>query len=233
MVICTLSISKKCLHAIIQGELAMKIYSVYDNEFKEYGKILTGYDVQSITNTLKQRTPLPDGVEYIASEPELEKLPIAVQISNNAFGGMPVQLGWCNGHNTKLNCVEYHRDSEVVVGAEDFILLLAKQSEIENGVLDTNKVKAFACPKDVLVEVYATSLHYAPCSAKKGNGFKVMIALPKGTNVGMSEISILNSEDKTLWATNKWLLAHKDTSEASQGAYVGLIGENIDIAALI
>jgi hypothetical protein len=211
----------------------MKIYSVYDNEFREYGRILTGYDVQALANTLAEKTPLPDGVEYVASEPELEKLTVAKQISDNAFGGMPVQLGWCNGHNTKLNCLEYHKDSEIVLGTEDFILLLAKQSDIENGVLDTSKIKAFSCPKNILAEVFSTSLHYAPCSATKGNGFKVMIALPKNTNVGKPEISILNSEDSLLWATNKWLLAHKDSAEASQGAYVGLSGINIDIEDLI
>ena len=27
-----------------------------------------------------------------------------------------------------------------------------------------------------------------------------------------------------------WLLAHAESSEAAQGAYVGLVGENIDIA---
>ena len=37
-------------------------------------------------------------------------------------------------------------------------------------------------------------------------------------------------EDKLLWARNKWLLAHPEADEAAQGAYVGLKGENIDIA---
>ena len=31
-------------------------------------------------------------------------------------------------------------------------------------------------------------------------------------------------------ARNKWLLAHPDSSEAASGAYIGLTGENIDIA---
>ena len=38
-----------------------------------------------------------------------------------------------------------------------------------------------------------------------------------------------NVLDKSLWARNKWLLAHADSSEAKDGAYVGLKGENIDI----
>ena len=37
-------------------------------------------------------------------------------------------------------------------------------------------------------------------------------------------------EDVRFWARNKWLLAHAESKEAASGAYVGLIGENIDIA---
>ena len=33
-----------------------------------------------------------------------------------------------------------------------------------------------------LLEVYATTLHYAPCHTDPANGFKVLVALPKGTN---------------------------------------------------
>lgn len=156
-----------------------------------------------------------------------------VEVSEHLYGGMPVQLGWCNGHNTKLNCLEYHRDSEFNLGTEDFILLLAKQDELENGVLDTVKVKAFKVPAGVLVEVYATTLHYAPCHCDANKGLRVMIALPLGTNTDKPMISNKSSEDKRLWACNKWLLSHPDSNEAQQGAYIGLTGKNIDIAKLI
>ena len=63
-----------------------------------------------------------------------------------AYGGMPVDLGYCNGYNTKLNCLEYHRDSELNCGTEDFILLVARADEIENDKLDTSKVKTFRVP---------------------------------------------------------------------------------------
>ena len=76
-------------------------------------------------------------------------------------------------------------------------------------------------------------MHYAPCSAKKGEGFRVAIILPKGTNEDMPDITVKNEEDKYLWARNKWLVAHASTSEAAQGAHIGIIGENIDIADLI
>lgn len=210
----------------------MKIYSVNDKEFAPYGKVHTGYDVTCLMNALKE-TPLPDGVGYVPSEPILESSCLFGQLQNNAYGGMPIQLGWCNGHNTKLNCLEYHRDSEFNIGINDFILLVAKEDDIIDGRLDTARVMAFKASAGDVVEVYATTLHYAPCNAAKDGWFKVVIALPKGTNGAKPTIKPIYDEDKTLWACNKWLLAHKDSAEAAQGAYIGLTGENIDIADLI
>lgn len=209
----------------------MEIDSIYDEAFAPYGKVLEGYDTARLLQTLEQVTPVPEGVEYVPSQPELEELPIAGLISQNAYGGMPVQLGWCNGHNTKLNCLEYHRDSELNCGTTDFILLLAKLDDLEDGRLNTEKVKAFRIPAGVLVEVYATTLHYAPCHVDPAKGFRVLVALPKGTNDPKPEIAPLNGEDETLWACNKWLLAHGDSAEAAQGAPVRLDGINIDISA--
>lgn len=208
----------------------MKIYSVTDPEFIPYGKVLEGYDTSSLVKALDDSTPLPDGCEYVMSEAALEYTDIFGALQNNAYGGMPIQVGYCNGHNTKLNCLEYHRDSELNIGSTDFILLLAKADDIVDGKLDTSKVKAFKALKGQIVEVYETSLHYAPCSAAKGAGFKVAIVLPKGTNGAVPNLKPLNEEDKWMTACNKWLLAHSESSEASDGAYVGLTGVNIDIA---
>ena len=212
----------------------MKIYSVYDPEFAEYGQVIDGMDdvAAQIINVLKD-APCPEGVDYVPEYAPMQALPAQQIVSDNLYGGMSVQLGWCNGHNTKLNCLEYHKDSEYNLGVSDFILLVAKQGQIENGLLDTAKVVAFKAPAGVIVECYATTLHYAPCSAKLGEGFQVMVALPKNTNTDMPKIAVRSFEDKRLWARNKWLLAHKDTSEAAAGAYVGLVGENIDISAYI
>ena len=104
----------------------MKIYSVNDNEFAAYGKVHTGYDVSDLLSALDKSTPLPDAVGYVPSEAALENTKLFGLLQNNAYGGMPVQLGWCNGHNTKLNCLEYHRDSEFNIGLYDFVLLVAK-----------------------------------------------------------------------------------------------------------
>ncbi len=211
----------------------MHIYSVYDAEFRTYGRVLSGYDTAELVQALENKTPLPQGVEYVPSDKVLEELPAYVQIRDQVYGGMPVQLGWCNGCNTKLNCLEYHRDSEVNLGSRDFILLLGQESDIVDGVLDTATVKAFLCPAGTMVEVFATTLHYAPCSAKKGQGFKVMVALPQGTNTEKPVFPPKTEEDTWMTARNKWLLAHAESSEAKDGAHIGLKGENIDIANLI
>lgn len=211
----------------------MTVYSVYDEAFKPYGKVLEGYDTAELLAAMEKIALPESGTAYEPGIESLEACGILKDFRDRAYGGMPVQLGMCWGHNTKLNCLEYHRDSELNVGTEDFILLLAKREELENGVLDTEKVAAFSVPAGVLVEVYATTLHYAPCSAKKGQGFKVIVVLPKGTNLAKPDITVKNAEDEILWASNKWLLAHADSSEAAQGAKVLIKGVNTDIAGLI
>ena len=211
----------------------MEILSVYSESFKPYGKVLEGFDTAELIEAMK-KIPMPEsGTAYTAGDESLEATAIYDEFKNRAYGGMPIQLGICWGYNTTLNALEYHRDSEVNVGVEDFILLIAKEDEIENYELDTAKVKAFRVPAGVVIEVFGTTLHYAPCHTNPEKGFRTAVVLPKGTNTARPEIEIKSSEDKLLRACNKWLLCHPDSKEASQGAFVGLKGENIDIANLL
>ena len=207
----------------------MKIDSVFDPAFKPYGKILQGYDTAELCAAM-EAIPLPeDGTAYEPWIDSLEACGIFAELRDRAYGGMPVELGMCWGRNTKLNCLEYHRDSEINIGGKDFILLLAKQDEIEDGVLDTAKVKAFRVPAGVPVEVYATTLHYAPCHANGEQGFRVAVVLPRGTNTAKPAYEPKCEEDTWMTARNKWLLAHPESNEAKNGAHIGLRGVNIDI----
>lgn len=211
----------------------MKIYSVFDSAFKPYGRVISAPDMTELLSAMNN-IPMPKaGTAYEPGIPSLEACKAFSWFEASVFGGMPVQLGMCWGYNTKLNCLEYHRDSEFNLGTEDFVLLLAREDEIENGVLDTAKVKVFRAPKGTLVEVYATTLHYAPCHVSEEKGFRVLVALPRGTNTAKPEIAEPSSEDKLMTARNKWLLAHAESGEAASGAVVGLIGDNIDIASII
>jgi hypothetical protein len=214
--------------------MSLVIKSVFDSEFETYGNVIKGYDVEILLKKMISDTPAPaDAVVYVPSDANLEDTPAMKEIANNIYGGMPIQIGYCNGTNTKLNCLEYHKDSEIDIAAEDCILLLGRQQDCMGKTFDTSKVEAFLCPAGTGVELYATTLHYAPCSAKLGNHFRVVIVLPKGTNYDKPEIEVKNEEDARLFASNKWLIAHPDADEAKNGAVVAITGENIDIAGLI
>lgn len=208
----------------------LKIVPVTDPSFHNYGAVLTGYDTTELLAVLDKVTPLPETTAYVPEQPELMALPIAKELQDRAFGGMPIEIGWCNGHNTMMNAMEYHRDSELNVGVKDFILLLAKREDMVDGMLDAAKVKAFLCPAGTLIEVYATTLHYAPCHVKAEDGFKTIVVLPKGTNTPKPDITPANDEDKMLRSRNKWLICHPENPAVASGAVVGITGENINIA---
>ena len=72
-----------------------------------------------------EHAPLPlDEVIYEPSIEELEGLKIADEMKERAYGGLEIQIGYCNGNNKKLNAVEYHRSSELDIAVDDLILLL-------------------------------------------------------------------------------------------------------------
>ena len=205
----------------------MEIKKLTDESFKKYGKVIEGIDFSDILCAM-ENTPKPlDSVVYEPAIESLELCESAKLFSSNVYGGMPIQVGFCNGNNHFLNAVEYHRDSEINIAVTDAILILGKEEDIaEDFTYDTALMEAFLVPAGTAVEVYATSLHYAPCSVKE-DGFRVVVILPKGTNVGLPEIEKLCGEDKLLTATNKWLIAHPDAH--IEGAFEGLVGKNLSV----
>ena len=205
----------------------MQIKSVFDKVFSNYGKVVTGFDFNPLLEKLCEISEKPaDSVIYIPSENQLESLPVCLDIQNRMYGGMPVQIGYCNGHNKKLNCVEYHRDSELNITVYDVVFLVGKLQDIKDGTYETSKIEAFLIPAGTAVQLYETTLHYAPCTPKDMDGFRVVVVLPKGTNTDKPDIEIKSPEDNLLWAKNKWLIAHSDSDESAAGAHVGLIGAN-------
>ena len=204
----------------------IKQISVMEPEFKKYGKVIGGYDLKEILQKMEE-TPCPDDVVYVASVKELEDLKIAEELADGVYGQMPIQIGYCNGYNKTMNAMEYHRSSEINVAATDAVLLVGLRQDLEEDFsYDSSKVEAFFLPEGMAVEVYATTLHYAPCSPAE-EGFQVAIVLPKDTNLPLKEAHTAGDEDRLLTATNKWLVAHPDAK--IEGAYNGIKGENITI----
>ena len=206
----------------------MKIQNVIDASFKVYGRVLTkDYDVKELVKAMQNTDAPADDVVYFPSIKELEDLPIKKVIEESVFGGLTIQVGYCNGTNHKLNAVEYHRNSELGVAATDMILLLGKQQDIEaDNTYDTSKMEAFFVPAGEVVEMYATTLHYAPCSVD-GKPFRNVVILPLDTNTEINKQPKGAKEDVLLFAKNKWLIGHKDADIA--GAFNGLKGENITV----
>jgi len=206
--------------------LIVKIQKVTDSAFRKYGQVLEGYDFTGLIKEMKH-TPVPEDVIYVPSVEELEALDIMKDLQNKGYGGLPVQIGYCNGHNKKLNAVEYHRNSEINVAVTDLVLLIGHQQDIEpDHTYDTSKIEAFLVPAGTGIEVYATTLHYAPCHVNEG-GFQCVVVLPKGTNTDLTFQTEKTGEDSLMTAKNKWLIAHEDAKIA--GAFNGLKGENITI----
>lgn len=204
----------------------MKIQNVTDASFGKYGKVMTEFSFEQILKEM-EHTPLPEDVVYVPSVETLEALPEAQDVSRKGFGGLPVQIGYCNGDNSRLNALEYHRSSEIDIAVTDLILLLGCQQDIEaDDTYDTSKVEAFFVPAGTAVELYATTLHYAPCSVK-ANGFRCVIVLPKGTNEELPFKPAKEGENRLLAAVNKWLIAHEEAG--IDGAFCGLRGENITV----
>lgn len=204
----------------------MKLYSVRDKEFSSYGTVLEGYDFEELFAAL-QSCPCPEeGITYVASVEALENCSIHHELRDRGFGGMPIQIGFVSGKNDTLNCLEYHKSIEFNIAKDDIVLLLGKRDEIQDGKYDTAQVKAFYVPAGTGVELYDTTLHYAPCGYT-GEGYRVACVLPRGTNGANPHPVRKNAEDAMCYGTNKWLLAHPESSEAGDGAYCGLIGENL------
>ena len=204
----------------------MKIYNVTDEQFKEYGSVMKGYDFTELLSALSE-LPIPDdGIVYQASVETLEKCSEKVKLQNNGFGAMPIQLGYVGGNNKILNSLEYHKCNEFNIALDDVVLVLGKQPQMQEGKFDTSLCKAFLVPAGTGVELYSTTLHYAPMNVGDA-GYRVIVVLPLGTNGEKVDIDVISDEDKMCIGKNKWLMAHKDSEEAKNGAYVGLTGENI------
>ncbi|QOV20925.1 DUF4867 family protein [Blautia liquoris] len=205
----------------------MQIKKLTDPAFRKYGRILP-IDTPDLLKRLA-KTVLTEDVEYVASVDTLEASAEFSTICNSIYGGMPIQIGYCNGNNHKLNAVEYHRDSEVDIPVQGCILILGSEQDIEEDfTYDTAKMEAFEVPAGTAVEIYGTTLHYAPCNLTE-EGFQTAIILPRGTNTEKPELDTEMPEDRLMTAKNKWLIAHEESGLKKDGAFVGLKGANLEV----
>ena len=194
--------------------------SIMDRAFAEFGRVLCGVNTEEICAYM-QKYENKTGVTYIASDREMERMAISEYFTEEAFGEMPLQIGACFGANRRMDAMEYHNCSEVNVAATDLILFLGRRQDVAaDGSYDTAKAEQFLVPAGTVFEMYATTLHYAPCGVD-GAQFRAVIVLPRGTNTELEK----THEDKLLVAKNKWLIGHPNAG-LPDGTWLGLRGEN-------
>ncbi|OGO06200.1 MAG: hypothetical protein A2Y73_01015 [Chloroflexi bacterium RBG_13_56_8] len=210
----------------------MKMESVESPSFSRYGRIWSHLDASEAIAKAKAILPETDRVAYQASVSELEE-PSAFNdaVQSQIYGGMPVEVGWCYGHNLQLRGVEYHKGIEVLVCITDLVLLLGHRDDIVFGDeirYDMANVVAFYAPAGSVVELFPSSLHMAPVHTTKGGSFANLVILPKGTNTPMEMPIEKLGEARLFSRTNSWVIVHVDaTPMIERGLYPGAIGEPV------
>ena len=137
----------------------MHILSVKDPAFRKYGRVITNVDFTQLVEEMK-KTPVPDGVVYEPGINALEALPVKKELETITYGEMPIQIGYCNGHNSLLNALEYHRCGEVNVAVTDLIVLVGSLVDVaDDFTYDTAKVEASFAPAGTAFEMDETTLH--------------------------------------------------------------------------
>lgn len=212
----------------------LRIKNVSGSSFEKYGSVLTDVPRADLIRAA-EAIPMPeDGVSYERSIQSLEDTEDFKSLERWFGGEQKLECGLCWGYNKKMDAMEYHRSSEVNIAVTDLILILGDRRDIVNDQFDSSKAEVFMVPQGKVIELYATTLHYAPCQ-NTSKGFKAIVLLPDGTNRDLTEETkrmamTANGEKRMLFAQNKWLLCHKDCSAVADGAYVGITGENLTTA---
>lgn len=208
----------------------VRIFSVYDDKFRLYGRVI-GRKFTDICAYMAEHTDIPaEGNVYVPSVEAMERGEEFDWLKDVLYGGMPIQIGYCNGKNSTYNGFEYHKGSEVNVAVTDFMLALGHTYQIEDNKFYVGNETVFYVPQGVAIEMYQTTLHLSPLRVRD-EGFKAAVVLPKGTNTPLARRPEgAEAEAELLFMTNKWVIAHAERKPlVSLGAHIGLIGENKEL----
>lgn len=170
--------------------------------------------------------PQPENA-YLPCDESMTANPAAREIERSVFGELPVQAGWNHGGNTRMNGMEWHQSSEVIVACSDLVLLLGDHEDIKDDVYDASLAFGLYLQKGEAVQLLPLTLHLAPLPVRGGR-FIAAILLPRGTNLPLQ-----SGICGTRRAVNKWLLVHPENQRGiALGGKVGIQGENLAIQGL-
>lgn len=207
------------------------ILDVRDPSFATYGKLLPYVKTPEMKRYLYEQTEMPESEFYEPCSPELMAMEEAKQFTRFVYGETACQVGYYNGYPTKLNALEYHKCSETLVEFEPCVLIVGHIWDIHEDQVKAEELKLFYVPAGLCVELYATTLHFAPCMATD-RGVRQVVCQTAHTNTPLPhpECTDDNGENRYLYQRNKWVLAHPDAAAAFDHRVVfGITGENISI----
>ncbi len=216
-------IVKELEASIRNANAALHWISSSDLEERHLGRLLPEICTDDFLEVLG-KVELPEAVAYVPSFDLLERNSVTAVLREGVFGEMLIQVGYCVGHNRRMNALEYHMGSEILVAGTDLVLFLDSASNIVDGKYSPQTMVALFVEQGQIVELYGRTLHFAPLEVSP-SGFRAAIVLPQGTNLPLGGFP-----KGLLFAKNKWLIAHSESPSAKRGACVGISGENISLA---
>lgn len=193
------------------------IYDVSDDCFKKYGRILE----KDVSEAIEFTNSYSSEQSYVSDVKELNGISCIRELSEEVYGGLETIAGIVQGENSLVNGMEYHQCSETIVAVTDIVLALGLRSDMHGNDYYINQSELFYIPKGIVVELYASTLHYTPiCIYDK---FKTICLLLKGTGDPIKRRGILKKK-------NKWFIAHPSNEDKIlSGDYPGLRGPLIKI----
>jgi hypothetical protein len=203
----------------------LTIQSADSAAMERYGRVLKGIDCSEMFDAA-MRAANPEGPTYLRDLDELKRFDSFRQIGSQVYGeDSMLQAGLCFGMNDRMNGMEYHEGSEVIVAVTDAVLILGRTEDIVNQNWDSSLAELFFIPAGTALELYGHTLHLAPCRVSD-EAFVTIIILPEGTN---RPLESRTPDDPTYFMENKWMLCHPESPAVQRGAHVGITGENIRV----
>lgn len=72
---------------VLRKSNSVKIYSIFDDEFKSYGRVLTDYNFDDLCKYMEDNTSIPsDGNVYVASNEDMEKYDVVKEVKSILSG---------------------------------------------------------------------------------------------------------------------------------------------------
>lgn len=215
------------LEQLQQANPDIQIEPIFDDSFALYGRVIDLPHQDDLIATLATDTQIPtENNVYVRDDPQFLSASQRADIAREFYGEQPIEIGYCNGNSDRINAFEFHNCSELNLAGTDMVLWLAHRQILSDGRMSTQSAHAYFVPRGTAIEVYPTTLHFAP-NRVHVSGFKCLVILTDKTNTPLTSE---REPDDLLFQYNKWLLTHPDNQRmVNNGAFIGLSGDNLHI----